>query len=211
VGARIGTSLDTREDQRQTSGRQIQVFLQSRGEVAIFKDQRLVSSRIYDAGNQIIDTSALPGGAYDITLRIRDSGGERIETQYYVKNSSLPPEDEPYYFLELGQLTDLTGDDTLPETIDEHILRGSINTRLNFSNAVFGGKMIRSQKLAGSVWAINMMCRYLQQLPGMIATVSTPKHASILTAAGLQALCARSGMTVAMLGRMKKLTTAPLT
>ena len=37
------------------------------------------------------------------------------------------------------ELTDLTGDDTLPETIDEHILRGSINTRLNFSNAVFGG------------------------------------------------------------------------
>jgi len=139
VGARIGTSLDTREDQRQTSGRQIQVFLQSRGEVSIFKDERLVSSRIYDAGNQIIDTSALPGGAYDITLRIRDSGGERIETQYYVKNSNLPPEGDPLYFIELGQVTELTEDDTLPETIDEHILRGSINTRLNFNNAVFGG------------------------------------------------------------------------
>ncbi len=71
VGARIGTSLDTREDQRQTSGRQIQVFLQSRGDVSIFKDERLVSSRIYDAGNQILDTSELPGGSYDITLRSR--------------------------------------------------------------------------------------------------------------------------------------------
>ena len=139
VGARIGTSLDTREDERQTSGRQIQVFLQSRGEVSIFKDARLVSSRIYDAGNQIIDTSELPGGSYDITLRIRDSGGERIETQFYVKNNNLPPEGDPYYFIELGQITDLAQGETLPETTGEHILRGSINTRLNFNNSIFGG------------------------------------------------------------------------
>ena len=138
VGLRIGTSLDTREDQRQTSGRDIQVFLQSRGEVSIFKDDRLVSTRIYDAGNQILDTSNLPGGSYDIDIRIRDAGGERVETQFYVKNSSLPPQGEPRYFVELGRVTELDGD-TLPDPIDLYLLRGSINNRINFNNTLIAG------------------------------------------------------------------------
>ena len=171
VGARIGTSLDTREDQRQTSGRQIQVFLQSRGEVSIFKDDRLVASQIYDAGNQVIDTSALPGGAYDITLRIRDSGGERIESQYYVKNSNLPPEDEPLYFLELGQVTELNEGDTLPETTDTHILRGSINTRLNFNNAVFGGLSATEDDAVAEIGWFGLGTRYDVQL-----SLATARH-----------------------------------
>ena len=139
AGFRIGTSLDTREDQRQTSGREIQVFLQSRGEVSIFKDGRLISSRIYDAGNQIIDTSDLPGGAYDIELRINDSGGQRNETVFYVKNSSLPPAGDPRYFVELGRVTETQDSQTLPDPIDLYLLRGSINTRLNYSNAISTG------------------------------------------------------------------------
>jgi hypothetical protein len=169
VGARIGTSLDTREDERQTSGRQIQVFLQSRGEVSIFKDERLISTRIYDAGNQIIDTSSLPGGAYDITLRIRDSGGERIETQFYVKNNNLPPEGDPYYFIELGQVTDFAEGDTLPETIDEHILRGSINTRLNFNNSVFGGLSTTEDDSVAEIGWFGLGNHYDLQLSAAIA------------------------------------------
>ena len=169
VGARIGTSLDTREDERQTSGRQIQVFLQSRGEVSIFKDERLISTRIYDAGNQIIDTSALPGGAYDITLRIRDSGGERVETQFYVKNNNLPPEGDPYYFIELGQVTEFAEGDTLPETIDEHILRGSINTRLNFDNSVFGGLSTTEDDSVAEIGWFGLGNRYDIQLSAALA------------------------------------------
>lgn len=169
VGARIGTSLDTREDQRQTSGRQIQVFLQSRGEVSVFKDERLVSTRIYDAGNQVIDTSPLPGGAYDITLRIRDSGGERIESQFYVKNSNLPPEGEPLYFIELGQVTELNEGDTLPETTGDHILRGSINTRLNFNNAVFGGFSATEDDSVAEIGWFGLGDRYDAQLSAAIA------------------------------------------
>jgi hypothetical protein len=169
VGARIGTSLDTREDERQTSGRQIQVFLQSRGEVSIFKNERLISTRIYDAGNQIIDTSALPGGAYDITLRIRDSGGERIETQFYVKNNNLPPEGDPYYFIELGQVTEFAEGDTLPETIDEHILRGSVNTRLNFNNSIFGGLSTTEDDSVAEIGWFGLGAHYDVQLSAALA------------------------------------------
>ena len=168
-GARIGTSLDTREDERQTSGRQIQVFLQSRGEVSIFKDDRLISTRFYDAGNQILDTSALPGGAYDITLRIRDSGGERIETQYYVKNSNLPPEDEPFYFIEIGEVTETEGDDTLPQTTGDNILRGSINTRLNFNNALFGGLSTTEDDTVAEIGWFGLGTYYDAQVSAAIA------------------------------------------
>lgn len=150
VGLRIGTSLDTREDQRQTSGREIQVFLQSRGEVSIFKDGRLISTRIYDSGNQILDTADLPGGSYDIDIRIRDGGGERIETQFYVKNSSLPPEGEPRYFVELGRVAEQTGD-TLLNPIDLYLLRGSINNRINFNNTLIAGLSTTEDDSVGEI------------------------------------------------------------
>lgn len=139
LGFRFGTSLDTRADLRQSTGRQIEVFLQSRGEVSIFKDGRLLSSRIYDAGNQVLDTSALPGGAYEIQIRIRDAGGERIENQFYVKNQRLPPKDMPLYFFELGEITRPDSDQALPKNVDEYLARGGFNLRLDSGNAIFGG------------------------------------------------------------------------
>ena len=139
AGARFGTALDMREDLRQSSGNQIQVFLQSRGEVAIFKDGRLISSRIYDAGNQILDTSDLPGGAYDVEIRISDSGGDRIESQFYVKSNRLPPLDMPLYFLEAGELTFPDPRRTLPDGTGHYLMRAGINKRISGSNALVGG------------------------------------------------------------------------
>lgn len=104
-GFRIASTLDTREDLRQSAGNSLQVFLRSRSEVSIFKDGRLISSRFYDAGNQELDTTQLPGGAYDVTLRIRDAAGlVEEETRFYVKNSQLPPADQALYFVEAGEL-----------------------------------------------------------------------------------------------------------
>ncbi len=139
AGARFGTALDMREDLRQSSGNEIQVFLQSRGEVAIFKDGRLISSRIYDAGNQLLDTSDLPGGAYNVEIRISDSGGDRLETQFYVKSNRLPPLDMPLYFLEAGEITIPTPSSTLPDTTNHYLIRGGINKRISGSNALVGG------------------------------------------------------------------------
>jgi outer membrane usher protein FimD/PapC len=139
LGFRFGTSLDTRADLRQSSGRQIEVFLQSRGEVSIFKDGRLLSTRFYDPGNQVLDTAPLPGGAYEIEIRIRDAGGERIERQFYVKNQRLPPQDMPLYFVELGQVTRPDPDEALPKRLSEYLARGGFNLRLNPGNAIYGG------------------------------------------------------------------------
>ena len=104
-GVRMASTLDTREDLRQSAGNSLQVFLRTRSEVSLYKDGRLLSSRIYDAGNQELDTSQLPGGAYDVTIRIRDAVGVvEEETRFYVKSSMLPPADQALYFIEAGEL-----------------------------------------------------------------------------------------------------------
>lgn len=131
-GLRVASSLDTREDLRQTSGNELQVFLDSRSEVSLFKDDRLVSSRFYDAGNQILDTSQLPGGAYDLTIRIRDTGGRLTEeTRFYVKSAQLPPADQALYFLEVGELLDSENTQGFAEGFGVALLRAGYHGRLN--------------------------------------------------------------------------------
>lgn len=140
-GMRVASSLDTREDLRQTAGNELQVFLESRSEVSLFKDGRLISSRFYDAGNQILDTTQLPGGAYDVTISIRDSAGRvKEETRFYVKSSQLPPMDQPLYFFEAGELLDPEDQRGLPDGSNLTLLRagyyGRITDQLGFLSGV---------------------------------------------------------------------------
>lgn len=107
VGISVGTNLSTREDLRLTTGNRIEIFLPTRSRVSIFKDGRLFSTEVLDAGNQELDTSSLPGGSYEVDLRIDDGSGERTETRFYSKNSRLPPADAPQYSLTIGQLRDI--------------------------------------------------------------------------------------------------------
>ncbi|MCB1692522.1 MAG: CS1-pili formation C-terminal domain-containing protein [Pseudomonadales bacterium] len=137
AGVNISSSLDTRQDLDQSSGNDLQVFLESRSRVDIIKDGRLISTAVYETGNQIIDTSNLPGGAYEVTLRIRDSfGGEREETRFYVKTNDLPPLDQTLYFVDVGESVTRETGDVLPTGTGEKIFRAGISKRLSRD---FGG------------------------------------------------------------------------
>lgn len=116
IGLSVGTNLNTREDLRLTTGNRIQVFLPSRSRVSIYKDNRLFSTEVLEAGNQELDTSSLPGGSYEVELRIDDGSGERIETRFYSKNSRLPPADEAQYSLTIGQFRDTEADSITAST-----------------------------------------------------------------------------------------------
>lgn len=132
LGISLSSSLDTRTDLNQSSGNELQVFLDSRSRVDILKDDRLISTEIYDTGNQILDTSKLPGGAYEITLRIRDTFGNlREETRFYVKSNRLPPLDQTLYFVDIGEQVDQVQDKALPRRIDQNIFRAGFSRRLN--------------------------------------------------------------------------------
>jgi hypothetical protein len=113
VGAQ--TSNRTRLDLDRASGTQIQVFLPQQSRVSIRKDGQLISSRIYDAGNQVLDTRDLPMGAYPIDVEILDSRGTtRAERYYFVKSTRLPPYDNPSYWGAIGLIADDREADGLP-------------------------------------------------------------------------------------------------
>ncbi len=137
-GVRVASTLDTREDLRQSAGNSLQVFLRSRSEVSLFKDGRLLSSRIYDAGNQELDTSQLPGGAYDVTIQIRDAAGVvEEETRFYIKSSQLPPEDQALYFFEAGELLDT--DNGLADGNGFSLVRAGYHSRFGDQFAYLAG------------------------------------------------------------------------
>ncbi|MFT7687636.1 MAG: hypothetical protein ACI9FB_002993 [Candidatus Azotimanducaceae bacterium] len=132
VGATIESSLITRQDLDVSLGNEIEVFLDSRSRVEIFKDGRLVSTQFYDVGNQVVNTSNLPSGAYDVELKIINSAGvERSVSRFYSKSSKLAPRDQILYFLQVGEkMTQSNSGGILPKGEGDHLLRVGISKRL---------------------------------------------------------------------------------
>lgn len=131
-GLRYGRSLNTRADRAFAGGTPLEVFLPSRSRVEIIKDGRLLATRFYDAGNRVLDTSNLPEGAYDITLRIQESdGSERIEERFFVKTTRLPPADQPLYFVEVGRIANRNTRSTLPEDTGVWLARAGTTHRIS--------------------------------------------------------------------------------
>jgi len=105
VGVGVGTQFDTRADRENLSGTPIVLFLAQRARVDILVDGRLVGSRAYDAGNDVLDTTGLPDGSYALVLRIHEaSGAVREEHRFFVKNAQIAPVGRPLYFAYAGML-----------------------------------------------------------------------------------------------------------
>ncbi len=131
LGGRIFSSTNTRTDLETSQSTEIFLFFSTPSLVEIFKDEKLVTAFEYEAGNQQIDTSYLPGGSYPITLRITDARGSvREETYFFVKSALLPPKDQPLYFAEFGQIGTRIREDTFPEYSDEFLGKLGIAYRI---------------------------------------------------------------------------------
>lgn len=130
AGVGFRRSLDTRLDIEDINGGDIQVFLASRSQVDILRDGRLLTSGFYEAGNQRIDSSRLPPGAYSIELRITDAAGlQRTLTRFFVKSSLMAPADHPLYFAELGRVLDRSSTTLFPEDAGTLLGRGGYQWR----------------------------------------------------------------------------------
>ncbi len=139
-GIRIASSLVTRTDLAFARGTPIEVFLSSSSRVDIIKDGRLLYSQFYEAGNQILDTSRLPEGAYDITIRIDEGGVAREEVRFFSKTSRLPPLDQPLTSFEFGRVLDRNTDNLFPEATDAWLMRLAHSRRLTQGFGLdFGG------------------------------------------------------------------------
>ena len=141
LGLGAGYSRDTRLDLQQSFGSQLQVFLPVASEVQLLKDDRIVSTRFYPAGNQIIDTSGLPDGAYNVTLKIRENTGRTREVErFYSKSMEIPPAGEPVWSVEAGFLRDQGQQDVgVPAFTTQPMLRAASRWRLRDNLAVGGG------------------------------------------------------------------------
>ncbi|MGE0754247.1 MAG: TcfC E-set like domain-containing protein [Alphaproteobacteria bacterium] len=129
AGVFFGSSMRTRLDSHKVMGNDILVYLPRRSFVSIYREGRLYASQSYEAGNQSIDTSTLPDGAYNITLRIQESDGTtREETRFFAKSEQIPPPDMPSYYVQAGVTRkELAEDSTVPQFTGKPLLRvGSI-------------------------------------------------------------------------------------
>ena len=130
MGARVAVSLNRRQDKDSILSSPIEVFLPIRGRVDIFRNDRLISSGFYEAGNQLIDSSRLPNGSYLIDIVITDDAGNRTtEQQLFVKSSLLPPPGRPTWFIEAGDVRLRDADQVMPESVDTTLLRSGYSWR----------------------------------------------------------------------------------
>ena len=131
LGLRLKTSTNTRTDLDITQGTEIFIYLGQRSRVEVFKDNRLIDARFYEAGNQQLDTSRFPDGAYRISVVIDEGNGrERNEEYFYVRNAYLPPTNEPQMYVEVGKINEVTQDSILPETTDNYFIHAGAAVRL---------------------------------------------------------------------------------
>ena len=130
-GVRFASSINTRTDLALASGIPLEVFLPLRSRVDIIKDGRLLITEFAEAGNQILDTRSLPDGAYDVTLRIRDTGGVREETRFFLKATRLPPAGERFFSFEAGRILDRQTASAFPTDTGKWIVRGGVTQRIS--------------------------------------------------------------------------------
>jgi Mat/Ecp fimbriae outer membrane usher protein len=130
LGAGVEKSMMRRTDLDSIIATPVDLFLPVRGRVDIFRDGRLISTGFYEAGNQRIDTSRLPAGAYLIEIVTTDAAGNSsIQEQLFVKSTLLAPPGEAIWFVEAGKVMQRAPLDTLPNEIDVALMRAGYRWR----------------------------------------------------------------------------------
>ena len=105
MGVGVSTQLDTRQNKEALLGTPVSIFLQQPAKVDLIIDGRVASSRIYPAGNRLVDTTSLPDGSYDLIVRIQEDGRPpRQEQRFFSKGSVMAPEGRPLYSVFAGLL-----------------------------------------------------------------------------------------------------------
>ena len=131
-GVSVGTSLNTNLALRDAAGSRLSLFLPQRAWVSLVYNNVIYSTDFYEAGNQILNTDSLPEGAYEVTVRIRDTnGGQTEEKRFFAKNFEIPPADQPIYFGQIGTVRNTTTQtSTLPTIGNGMITTGGTVQRL---------------------------------------------------------------------------------
>ena len=130
VGVGVSTQLDTRLDKTEASSTPLSIFLQRPAKVDLLLDSRIITSRVYPAGNHLLDTANLPNGSYEIEVRIQEDGRPvRLERQFFTKGMNIAPTRVPLLAAFAGFLP---GTDRGPFTVTKTFFyEASVAYRLN--------------------------------------------------------------------------------
>ncbi|WP_237063484.1 TcfC E-set like domain-containing protein [Microbulbifer zhoushanensis] len=137
-GLEYRSSYNSRTDNRQQQGAPLEVNMPLRGRVEVYRDGRLLHSELLEAGNQLLDTSTLPGGAYEIEVRSFDESGRPLAqfTQFFAKDARLPAPGEWRWSLQLGRPAQLSKD-LMPTAAGDYLVSGGLARRIHDSAGVF--------------------------------------------------------------------------
>ncbi|WP_250459763.1 TcfC E-set like domain-containing protein [Microbulbifer litoralis] len=131
-GLEYRSSNNSRADNRYSQGAPLEVNMPVRGRVEIYRDNRLVHSELLEAGNQLLDTSGLPSGAYQLEIRTYDESGRPLRQfqQFFAKDSLLPAPGEWRWTFQAGRPARIDEAQLLPEKLDDEFIQGGLSRRL---------------------------------------------------------------------------------
>lgn len=169
-GVGFASTYKARLDLEQIRGSELVVFLPRPAQVDVLREGRIISSQSFAGGNQALDTSTFPSGAYDVLLRIKESGGSvREERRFFAKSNRVPPAKAPRYVIEAGVLGGNTLD-PFPETDTAPLLHGGATYRLLDEFAIGGDLALSTEAVVLSAEAFYLTRFVTLSLGGFGAT-----------------------------------------
>ncbi|SEA34294.1 TcfC E-set like domain-containing protein [Microbulbifer marinus] len=170
-GLEFRSSNNSRIDNRYQQGAPLEVNMPVRGRVEVHRDGRLLHSELLEAGNQLLNTSSLPGGAYTVEVRTFDDSGRPLAqyTEFFAKDSQLPAPGEWRWSFQTGRPALLNADTLLPEQADDFVAQASVARRLFDSTGLFvTGALTQDEQLLelGGRW----ISEYLELSPSLLQT-----------------------------------------
>ena len=129
----------TRQDISQQQGAPIEVNMPVRGRVEIYRNNQLIHSELLEAGNQLLNTSTLPAGSYDVEVRTFDEAGRSINrfNTLFTKDSLLPPPGEWRWSLIAGKPAIIGTGENIPDYFDDNLVQASLGRRLTDNTGIF--------------------------------------------------------------------------
>ncbi|WP_226999846.1 TcfC E-set like domain-containing protein [Microbulbifer aggregans] len=170
-GVEYRSSNNSRADNRYQQGAPLEVNMPLRGRVEVRRDGRLLHSELLEAGNQLLDTSSLPGGAYEVEIRTLDESGRVLAeyTEFFAKDSLLPAPGEWRWSVQAGQPALLNPAEILPEAADDMFFQAGVAHRVLDNAGLFTNVAAtnHSQLLeVGARW----VTPYLELSPSLLET-----------------------------------------
>lgn len=98
IGIGVSTQLDTRSNRDAVSATPLAIFLDRPTLVEVLIDGRVAISKLYSAGNHMVDTSSFPNGSYEVAVRYSAAGrGHKIDRRFFSKGGDMAPLRTPLF------------------------------------------------------------------------------------------------------------------